>query len=152
MLTRFSLASLASLAVAVSGCEGSSSGGSGTGHDAAPADAADPCAAIIGHWLATLDQGAMVKVLGQNLPLAGTIDFMLTHDDADLPDIVDFNGTATIMVSGQTVTQVLAPATSPSGDPQDSTCDGGLHLKGQARPQAGQVRPAASAAAASSSP
>jgi hypothetical protein len=93
---------------------------------------ASVCPAIIGAWLATLDPGAQVTLQGTSLPITGTVDFTLTRDDGDLPNIVDFNGTATITFAGQTVTQKILPAKSPSGDPKDTTCDGGLHLTGMA--------------------
>jgi len=56
------------------------------------------------------------------------------HDDADYPNILDFTGNATIKGAGVTIQQALQPATSPTGDPKDSTCSatGGLHFYGSA--------------------
>jgi hypothetical protein len=108
---------------------GAQQGDGGVTADTGPASV---CPAIIGHWLATLDQGAEVTLQGTPVPITGTVDFTLTRDDGDLANIVDFNGNATITFAGQTVTQRIQPATSPSGDPKDTTCDGGLHLRGQA--------------------
>jgi hypothetical protein len=110
-----------------------------TGSDAGGGAAADTgakpqsvCPAVIGKWLATLDPGAVVNIQGSQLPITGTVDFELTRDDGDLANIVDFTGTATIQMAGQTITQQIMPSKSPSGDPKDTTCDGGLHLRGQA--------------------
>jgi hypothetical protein len=114
---------------------GSSSGGSSSGaaSDAGTA-AASPCTPLIGKWTATLDPGAVATgtdtLLTGPVPIGGTIDFVLTHDDADLPNVVDFNGTANITASGQTFSETIAPSKSPSGDTKDTECNGGLHLKG----------------------
>ena len=99
--------------------------------------ATSPCAPYIGRWIATLDPGATATgsdtaIVGGSVALSGTIDFTFTHDDADLPDILDFTGTAKIVAAGQTITQAIEPATSPSGDPKDSSCAGGMHFIGQA--------------------
>ena len=105
---------------------------------AADAGASDPdagqaptslCGPYIGKWLATLDPGAVAtgtdtSILGGSVPISGTVDFSLMHDDADLPNILDFTGTATIQAASQTITQTIQPATSPSGDPKDTTCQG----------------------------
>jgi hypothetical protein len=98
------------------------------------------CLPYIGHWVATLDDGASVSgsdtdiVGGGPVPINGTIDFTLTHDDADYANILDFTGNATIKGAGVTIQQALQPATSPTGDPKDTTCSatGGLHFYGSA--------------------
>jgi hypothetical protein len=116
------------------GGSGSSSGGVTSG-DAGGADTS-ACAAIIGSWVATIEPGATATgtattLLGGNVAVGGTITFTLSHDDADLPNIVDFHGTAAITAAGQTFNEVLQPAApADSGDPKDVTCDAGLHLHG----------------------
>ena len=116
----------------------SSSGNPGTGSssgnvaDSGSSATQSACPLVIGKWLGTLKPGAVVNIQGGQLPITGTIDFTLTRDDGDLPNIVDFAGTAKIVMAGQTITQEIQPAKSPSGDPKDTTCDGGLHLRGQA--------------------
>jgi hypothetical protein len=113
----------------------SSGGSSGT----PDAGTANPCTPYIGTWVATLDQGASVSGSDTNLvgggpvPITGTINFTLSHDDADLPNILDFAGSATIKGAGITIQQALQPATSPTGDPKDTTCTAGaLHFYGAA--------------------
>jgi hypothetical protein len=111
-------------------------GDSGSAPDAAPVETS-ACAPYIGKWLATLDQGATVTGTDTNLvgggpvPITGTIDFTLTHDDADYPNILDFTGNAKISGAGITINQALQPETSPTGDPKDTTCDTALHFHGQ---------------------
>jgi hypothetical protein len=125
-----------------SGSSGNSSGGTSSGSpaDAGGVDPNSKCAPLIGKWHATIDPGAVATgtdtTLTGPVPISGVLDFTLTHDDADLPDIVDFNGTATITAEGQTLTETIAPASSPSGDTKDTQCDGGLHLKGLVNVQA----------------
>jgi hypothetical protein len=120
-----------------SGSNASSSGNasSNSGNHGTPADSGtgtqSACANLIGKWTATMDPGTTVTYEGLPLAVSGTIDFTLTHDDADLPNIVDFTGTAHITAQGQTYDGTLEPAKSPSGDPKDSTCDGALHVIGQ---------------------
>ena len=118
---------------------GGSTGGGGTTSGGASSSGATPeskCTPLIGNWTATIDPGAFATgtdtTLVGNVPITGNIDFSLTHDDADLPDIVDFNGTATIQAAGQTVVEKIQPQQSPSGDAKDTKCDGGLHLNGAA--------------------
>jgi hypothetical protein len=101
----------------------------------ATADNAGPCAPLIGKWEATFDpdtqaSGDLVPFGPMSLDGAGKLDFTLTHDDADLPNVVDFVGTAIFTVLGQTETYQLQPATKATGDAKDTTCDGGLHIKG----------------------
>jgi hypothetical protein len=114
-----------------SGGSSSSGGGSSSGGSA---DAGNACTPLIGKWHATLDPGAEATgtdtTLTGPIAIGGTIDFTLTHDDADLPNIVDFNGTANISAAGQTFTETIAPSKSVSGDNKDTTCNGGLHLTG----------------------
>lgn len=115
---------------ATSSSGGSSSGSTGDGG----VDTNSPCAPLIGKWHATIDPGAVATgtdtMLTGPVPISGTLDFTLTHDDADLPNIVDFNGTANINAEGQSFTEQIAPSQSPSGDTKDTQCNGGLHLKG----------------------
>jgi hypothetical protein len=115
-----------------------SSGGSSSSSGSATPDGGDttqsPCNPLIGKWVATIDPGAAAtgtdtQITGP-LPIAGTINFTLTHDDEDLPDIVDFNGVATITAAGQTFNETIAPSSSPSGDTKDTKCNGGLNLNG----------------------
>ncbi len=109
----------------------------GSGGDSATA-APDLCKPYVGRWLATVDPGAVAtgtdtSALGGSIPFGGTIDFTFTHDEADVPNVLDFTGTATIQAAGQTITQPIVPAKSPTGDPKDSTCEAGvLHFLGEA--------------------
>ncbi len=111
---------------------------SDAGSTADTAPTTDLCTPYIGKWLATIDPGAVATgtdtdPLGGSIPFSGTIDFTFVHDDADLPNILDFSGTSTIKAAGQTITQPIVPAKSPTGDPKDSTCEAGvLHFLGEA--------------------
>ena len=115
-----------------SGNQGTGNSSSGNVADSGASATQSACPAVIGKWIGTLEPGAVVNIQGGQLPITGTIDFSLTRDDADLPDIVDFAGTAKIVMAGQTITQEIQPAKSPSGDPKDTKCSDGLHLRGQA--------------------
>jgi hypothetical protein len=109
-----------------------SGGGPGPG-------SSDSCTPLIGSWVATLASGTTVTAFGATIPISGTINFMLVHDDADLPDIVDFSGTANIVYSGQTISQAFMPANAGTADAKDSKCDGGLQLLGQASTPVGLI-------------
>lgn len=129
------LALLSSLLVVACTASPNTGDGSGSGSGSG----SDSCAALIGSWTGTLGSNASVVALGSTIPITGTLDFMLTHDQNDLPDIVDFTGTATISFEGQTLTQAFEPASAGTGDPEDSHCDGGLQLTGQASTQIGLI-------------
>jgi hypothetical protein len=113
---------------------GSTSGGDPTDPQPTKADLGGPCAPLIGKWEATFDDGASASgdsiPFGQSVPFSGKMDFTLTHDDADLQDIVDFAGTATITAMDQTQTYQMSPTDKASGDTKDTKCIGGLHIKG----------------------
>ena len=119
-----------------------SGGGSDAGVVAPDSSTTDTsaCKPYIGKWIATLDPGAEVTGTdtqlagGGPIPITGTIDFALVHDDRDYANVLDFTGNATIKGAGMTIQTVLSPATSPTGDPKDSTCDasGSLHFIGAA--------------------
>jgi len=74
-------------------------------------DNAGPCALLIGKWKATFDKGAEASgdaiPLGQTISISGDMNFTLTHDDADLPNVVDFVGSTTVTALGQTTTYSL---------------------------------------------
>lgn len=118
--------------ILVAACTTSGGGGSG-------GSGSDACAPLIGSWTGTLGSNASIVALGMTIPISGTVDFNLVHDQNDLPDIVDFSGTAHISFSGQTITQDFMPASAGTGDPADSHCDGGLQLMGQASTSIGVI-------------
>jgi hypothetical protein len=112
----------------------SSTGSSSQVPTVPPKDQGTPCGQIIGKWAAAIDDGAQASgddiPLGQSIPIGGSLNFTLTHDDADIANVVDFTGTATISAMGSSQTYDMKPATQTTGDQKDTTCAGGLHIKG----------------------
>lgn len=112
---------------------GTDTGSSGDVPKVTDKDKGSPCADVIGKWTATFDDGA--EATGDMIPIgsvgfSGKLDFTMTHDEADINNVVDFVGTATIEAMGQTNTYQMQPSEKASGDVKDTTCTGGLHVKG----------------------